>query len=411
MKTTKQQENGRSMTELLGVLAIIGVLSVGGIAGFKTAIDKHKSNELLQSALMRASVISPKILSGKIPTASEFSNLKNDSAVFDESIETNIGNRFGIKVSKVKESVCKNILNMKNNIIFIARQVSVTGLTELKTSDCSGEDNSFYFVFNNNLTPFSQMCTTNNDCISGQTCQNGKCVCKNGKVEAIDGWSVEFAPKKMCCSPEMVINGYCCRTIIENDDGTKSCCMSPNSTCCPAGSFWSDYDNACHSCDEAGDIQMQNANSSAACRFCPNRVALFNFCRTECPNPEMILVDRYCTCPLEKPYMYISTDECFSLDELKINKSYQINNRYKKGKNSEWLYDDSLENIASFLKDNPHYYYSGGGMTKCAEDRIGVSGCKTCDQVDLTTIKFQSQCKFCDGTWDGENWFTGTCSE
>ena len=65
------------MVEMLGVLAVIGVLSVGGIAGFKTAMDKHKSNELLQSALMRASVISPQILSGKIPTLSEFSNLKN----------------------------------------------------------------------------------------------------------------------------------------------------------------------------------------------------------------------------------------------------------------------------------------------------------------------------------------------
>lgn len=401
------------MVEMLGVLAVIGVLSVGGIAGFKTAIDKHKSNELLQSALMRASVISPQILSGKIPTASEFSNLKNDSAVFDENVVTNIGNRFGIKVSKVKESVCKNILNMKNDIIFIARQVSVTGLTELKTSDCSGEDNSFYFVFNNNLTPFSPMCTTNNDCISGQTCQDGQCVCKNGKVEAIDGWSVEIAPKKMCCSPEMVINGYCCRTIIENDDGTRSCCMSPNSTCCPAGSFWSDYDNACHSCDEAGDIQMQNANSSASCRFCPNRVALFNFCRTECPNPEMILVDRYCTCPLEKTYLNTTTNECFALDELSLNKPYFINNRYKKGKNGEWVFDRSAEFECRFLKDNPHYYCAGGMMAKCTDNQISTklgNLCQTCDQVDITTIKFQSQCEFCDGTWDGENWFTGSCT-
>ena len=29
----KQKEKGRSMVEMLGVLAIIGVLSIGGIAG------------------------------------------------------------------------------------------------------------------------------------------------------------------------------------------------------------------------------------------------------------------------------------------------------------------------------------------------------------------------------------------
>lgn len=33
MKLLKNEQSGRSMVEILGVLAIIGVLSVGGIAG------------------------------------------------------------------------------------------------------------------------------------------------------------------------------------------------------------------------------------------------------------------------------------------------------------------------------------------------------------------------------------------
>ena len=36
------QETGRSMIEMLGVLAIIGVLSVGGIAGYSMAMSKFK---------------------------------------------------------------------------------------------------------------------------------------------------------------------------------------------------------------------------------------------------------------------------------------------------------------------------------------------------------------------------------
>ena len=39
-KTT--EESGRSMVEMLGVLAIIGVLSVGGIAGYSMAMSKFK---------------------------------------------------------------------------------------------------------------------------------------------------------------------------------------------------------------------------------------------------------------------------------------------------------------------------------------------------------------------------------
>ena len=39
---------GRSMIEMLGVLAIIGVLSVGGIAGYSKAMEKFKINKTIQ---------------------------------------------------------------------------------------------------------------------------------------------------------------------------------------------------------------------------------------------------------------------------------------------------------------------------------------------------------------------------
>lgn len=40
-------ESGRSMVEILGVLAIIGVLSVGGIAGYSMAMSKFKITKTL----------------------------------------------------------------------------------------------------------------------------------------------------------------------------------------------------------------------------------------------------------------------------------------------------------------------------------------------------------------------------
>ena len=52
----KKNENGRSMIEMLGVLAIIGVLSVGGIYGYTSAMKKYKANEILQTASMLATV-------------------------------------------------------------------------------------------------------------------------------------------------------------------------------------------------------------------------------------------------------------------------------------------------------------------------------------------------------------------
>ncbi len=47
MKITKNNQNGRSMVEMLGVLAIIGVLSIGAIAGYSKAMFKYKMNKTL----------------------------------------------------------------------------------------------------------------------------------------------------------------------------------------------------------------------------------------------------------------------------------------------------------------------------------------------------------------------------
>lgn len=48
MMNIKKLEQGRSMIEMLGVLAIIGVLSVGGINGFSKAMDAHKINTIVE---------------------------------------------------------------------------------------------------------------------------------------------------------------------------------------------------------------------------------------------------------------------------------------------------------------------------------------------------------------------------
>ncbi len=40
-------EQGRSMIEMLGVLAIVGVLSVAGIQGYSKAMAKYKANQIV----------------------------------------------------------------------------------------------------------------------------------------------------------------------------------------------------------------------------------------------------------------------------------------------------------------------------------------------------------------------------
>ena len=45
-----KNEYGRSMIEMLGVLAIIGVLSIGGLAGYTMAMNRHRANTILDYA-------------------------------------------------------------------------------------------------------------------------------------------------------------------------------------------------------------------------------------------------------------------------------------------------------------------------------------------------------------------------
>ena len=47
-------QSGRSMIEMLGVLAIVGVLSAGGIAGYSMAMQSYKTNALIEKIQVMA---------------------------------------------------------------------------------------------------------------------------------------------------------------------------------------------------------------------------------------------------------------------------------------------------------------------------------------------------------------------
>ena len=53
----KKLQQGRSMIEMLGVLAIIGVLSIGGLAGYTMAMNRHKANSIMDY-VARCAVVS-----------------------------------------------------------------------------------------------------------------------------------------------------------------------------------------------------------------------------------------------------------------------------------------------------------------------------------------------------------------
>ena len=66
--TNLKSQSGRSMVEMLGVLAIIGVLSIGGIAGYTMAMNRYKANEVLNAASTLSVIAQSQINSTTVPT-------------------------------------------------------------------------------------------------------------------------------------------------------------------------------------------------------------------------------------------------------------------------------------------------------------------------------------------------------
>ena len=61
----KKIESGRSMIEMLGVLAIIGVLSIGGLAAYSSAMTRNKANNILDYATKAGMNATEKKAAGK----------------------------------------------------------------------------------------------------------------------------------------------------------------------------------------------------------------------------------------------------------------------------------------------------------------------------------------------------------
>ena len=134
-----KQEQGRSMVEMLGTLAIIGVLSVGGIAGYTYAMNRYYTNEILAGASARAVIVASQIASGRELSLSEFDKMETAGGKFTGTVKK-FDDGLGIKVSGVKKSVCENLIkDIEDTDIGIE--------TEAGGEVTCGDENSFYITF------------------------------------------------------------------------------------------------------------------------------------------------------------------------------------------------------------------------------------------------------------------------
>ena len=114
------EQSGRSMIEMLGVLAIIGVLSVGGIAGYSKAMNKFKTNKVADNVSMLVANIKTLYAQQK-----EYTDLSNANAVSMGVVPDELG-------------TTADLTNAFNGTVVISQASSTTG----------GDKKAFTLTFN-----------------------------------------------------------------------------------------------------------------------------------------------------------------------------------------------------------------------------------------------------------------------
>ncbi len=170
------REIGRSMVEMLGVLAVIGVLSIGGIAGYRTAMDMHAANAIIDSVNKAATQLSVGLVAGTISSAVT-PGLELDETTttngYDMAAAIDAPGTFVVQVQGVTKSVCKNILNRDWE------------LPLEMTTECA-DSTDMDFLFANDLSEEAvvmaplpggrEECSSDADCADGGHCGHGTCI-------------------------------------------------------------------------------------------------------------------------------------------------------------------------------------------------------------------------------------------
>lgn len=256
----KYIETGRSMVEILGVLAVVGLLSVGGIEGYRLAIDKHKANEVQEELRKRANEMSHQMQNGIDPVLDDFAD-EVDGVKMEMMASDNEGfkpdfddSQFAILVQNVPEGMAKQLLNDNAGLR--------AGIVGIKDSNLNRFVNSLADLTPNSDGSYDMAyifdSTMDGICPAGQYVKDNKCVnCPDGKVctggtdftecpaarkpNATGSACIACSEGEVCGCPHMSDgHGKCVDCIKNSDCGEKIC-----------------YNSVCYPCPEHGNCTIE----------------------------------------------------------------------------------------------------------------------------------------------------------
>ena len=224
----RRVESGRSMVEMLGTLAIMGVLAVGGIMGYKYGMDKYRANETVNDVNLRMLDLAHQI--DQHPTSDP--NISNEWGIHGkfypmDVVYDDITSEYAIEVNDVPRSVCNMVFD--NLISSYSIEVGTMRYEDSNVSDICGENNTMAFYLND-FQNDTEICNPD-DCAICHTCDENNRTC------------IPVADNTPCTIDDE--NGVCLSGICKTPCGTNGPC--PAGYFCQAGKHCGGTDYSCES--------------------------------------------------------------------------------------------------------------------------------------------------------------------
>lgn len=175
----------------------------------------------------------------------------------------------------------------------------------------------------------------------------------------------------------------------------------------------------CISCNSPDALFMvRGAVYAQFCIVCPNRSLNGWVCSPDnsCTDPEAVNIDGKCRCPLTKPVMDLR-GKCHSCDWDGQGLDFQplrliggidvhIGNYCNRKKENAYIWKCPDNQVAIQYGDTVR----AKDGTPYTEPSNSWRYCKSCDEFDITSLKYEAGCKACGGHWVGPAWNNGVCS-
>lgn len=224
-------QNGRSMTEMLGVLAIIGILSIGALLGYQYAINQYKSSNTLEEITRRNVVLAMQYTRGYDLDMSEFGDRTYlNYPITCDLKEEDYGN-YSITIENVPDGVCNQIVQSEYPALIVVNDE----YTNEDNIECQ-ELNKMEFIFDEQsswcekIGPDGACCDNSGRCCPKSKpllTYTGQCVSCLGERSIRLGKNIDTCAR---CSNREVVGEYCAEP-------------------CPSGQYQTEF-GTCNTCDD-----------------------------------------------------------------------------------------------------------------------------------------------------------------